>query len=142
MGEEKHAGGRPAAYETVEQLDAAIFDYFNPEEEMAVESKEGTEWLKTGRRIKRDKCTSSGLAFHLGFESRQSLYDYRDNKPEFTYSIKRSLLQIEMAYENHLTENNVAGSIFALKNMGWRDKTETELSGGLEVKQITGMVVT
>jgi hypothetical protein len=27
-----------------------------------------------------------------------------------------------------MTENNVAGSIFVLKNMGWKDKTEQDLN--------------
>lgn len=39
---------------------------------------------------------------------------------------------------------DTAAAIFWLKNRQkakWRDKTETELSGNLELKQITGMVV-
>lgn len=40
---------------------------------------------------------------------------------------------------------DTAAAIFWLKNRQrskWKDKTETELSGGLDVKQITGMNVT
>ena len=48
-------------------------------------------------------------------------------------------MKIENGYEKRLFENNPTGSIFALKNMGWKDKTETEHSG--ELKVITGMTV-
>ena len=48
---------------------------------------------------------------------------------------------MESCYEGKLSGTTPTGAIFALKNMGWRDKTETELSGGVEVKQITGMQV-
>lgn len=35
---------------------------------------------------------------------------------------------IEMYHEEGLSENNVTGRIFALKNMGWKDKTETDMN--------------
>lgn len=69
----------------------------------------------------------SGLAYFLGFADKTTLYDYRDRE-DFSHPIKRAILRIEMNYEGGLTEQSVAGRIFALKNMGWKDKTETELS--------------
>lgn len=69
--------------------------------------------------------TCCGLAFYLGFADRQSLYDYRE-KPEFTCIIKRAMLQVEQSYEERLAENGCTGAIFALKNMGWRDKHEVD----------------
>ena len=42
---------------------------------------------------------------------------------------KRAILKIESVYAKKLAGQNVAGIIFALKNMGWKDKTETEHSG-------------
>jgi hypothetical protein len=77
--------------------------------------------------------TWSGLARYLGFESRKSLDDY-GKKPEFSYSIKKALLRIEEIYEQNLFGRNPAGSIFALKNFGWRDKQEIEQSGGISIK--------
>jgi len=81
--------------------------------------------------------TWTGLAYHLGFESRQSLQDYKE-KPEFSYPIKRALLKIEETYENALFSRNPAGPIFALKNFGWRDKQEidqvTEHKGGIVIE--------
>jgi len=88
------------------------------------------------------KPTITRMALALGFESRQSFYDY-ENKEGFSYIIKTARLYVEAAYEDGLRENNCTGSIFALKNMGWKDKTETELTGkdGGPV-QITGMQIT
>jgi hypothetical protein len=69
--------------------------------------------------------TITGLCLTLGFSDKSTLYDYRD-RSEFSHPIKTALLIVENGYENALRENNAAGSIFALKNMGWKDKTEVE----------------
>jgi hypothetical protein len=95
--------GRPPTYNTAEELEAAINKYFESS----------------------FKITISGLAYHLGFESRQSFYDYEE-KPEFTYIVKRARVRVEMSYEERLQENACTGAIFALKNMGWKDKTEVD----------------
>lgn len=71
--------------------------------------------------------TITGLCYHIGFESRQSFYDY-ELKDEFAYTVKRARLFIEKEYEEQLQVGNTIGAIFALKNMGWKDKTETILS--------------
>lgn len=78
--------------------------------------------------------TWTGLARHLGFESRQSLEDYK-SKEGFSYPIKKALLRIEEIYEKALFNKNAAGPIFALKNFGWRDKQEVEQkhSGGISI---------
>lgn len=76
---------------------------------------------------KKERPMISGLAFFLGFADKTTLYDYRD-RPEFSHSIKRAILRVEMAYESRLDSQAVSGSIFALKNMGWSDKTQTELT--------------
>ena len=64
---------------------------------------------------------SIGLALFLGFCSRQSIYDYKENQ-EYSYVLKRATLAVENSYET----NGTAFDIFALKNMGWKDKTEVE----------------
>lgn len=83
--------------------------------------------------------TWTGLALHLGFESRKSLWEY-GKKPEFSNPIKRALLRIEESYERGLRDKNAAGSIFALKNFDWKDKQEidqkTEHSGGITIEVI------
>lgn len=118
-------GGRPPFFESNEQLQQAIDSYFEncPDKRMMVVG-EGS--------IEIPIYTITGLAYHLGFESRQSFYDYIE-KIEFTYTIKRARLKIESKYEQNLQFNNATGSIFALKNFGWVDKTEHEVSGGISL---------
>jgi len=79
--------------------------------------------------------TITGIAYYLGFESRQSFYDY-EKREAFSYTIKRARLFIEVEYEEQLQFGSVAGAIFALKNMGWRDKQEIEHSGKIETIQV------
>lgn len=98
--------GRPKVYETPELMAQAIDLY-----------------LATCEAEKKAP-TVTRMALALGFESRQSFYDYEE-KPEFSYIIKTARLYVEAGYEDGLRENNCTGSIFALKNMGWKDKVET-----------------
>lgn len=112
------AGGRPPIFETPEAMQKAIDEYFHP------------EWSE--QPIK--KVTISGLAYHLGFESRQSFYDYEERE-EFSYIVKRARIRVEMNYEERLAENSCTGAIFALKNMGWKDKTEVDATVRTEPPQ-------
>jgi hypothetical protein len=118
---------RPRIYNTVEELEAAVEDYFTKE---IVEVDCGSHQVKGVNK----KPSVNGLALHLGFADKSTLYEYRD-RPEFSYPIKRALTMIEMYHEERLSENNVTGAIFALKNMGWRDKSEQDLKvqGGVQV---------
>lgn len=75
-----------------------------------------------------EKATITGLTLYLGFESRSSLDDYCKRSEEFSYIIKRARLAVENSYEL----NGQTIDIFALKNMGWKDKSETEHSGGIK----------
>jgi hypothetical protein len=95
--------GRPPEYKNVEDMEVKCSEYF-------LECSENKE-----------KATITGLALYLGFESRQSLYDYKEKK-DFSYLLKRATLAVENSYET----NGTAFDIFALKNMGWKDKTEVE----------------
>lgn len=113
--------GRPRKYETAEELEAAVFDYFKQFEEV-----ENIEDL-------RKKPTVAGLALHLGFASRQSIYDYAENGA-FSYVIKKALLALEDYHEGALSGNNVTGHVFWLKNHGWADKKE--LDGSFDVTQL------
>jgi hypothetical protein len=67
----------------------------------------------------------------MGFASRQSLYDY-GNKEDYSYIIKRAKVVIEMSYEQMLLTKASTGAIFALKNMGWVDKQEREITGKID----------
>lgn len=66
-----------------------------------------------------DKATITGLALYLGFSSRGTLNEYA-KKQVFSDLIKRAMLTVENSYE----KSGTSFDIFALKNMGWVDKTE------------------
>lgn len=104
-------------FETSIELQLAIDSYFAER----IEAKESP--------------TITGLCYHLGFESRQSFYDYEEREL-FSYTIKRARLRIESRYEDRLFGNSNAGAIFALKNFGWTDKTEVKNEHSGEVGMI------
>ena len=89
----------------------------------------------------------TGLIYALGLSSRESLDEY-GRRAEFSDSVKRAKLLVEMAYENRLGLSSPTGAIFALKNFGWKDKAELEHSGSLTVnvfddatrKELLGLV--
>ncbi|GAB3994629.1 hypothetical protein GCM10028807_32650 [Spirosoma daeguense] len=147
--------GRPAKYSTVEELESRIEEYFiycegqyedqtntvNKRRKNQETGKMELVPVEVSNRVcvrapERPKITT--LALFLGFESRQSLADYV-KRESFSYPIKRALLIIESEYEDILPFAKGGGVIFALKNMGWEDKTE--VNSTIEVKQITGMEV-
>lgn len=100
-------GGRPAKFDNPEDLQKKVDEYF--------------DWAKQENNgIK----TITGLALFLGFESRQSIYDY-EKDGTFSYIIKNARLRVEEGYEERLHTGIPTGAIFALKNMGWKDKVET-----------------
>ena len=99
-------------YETPEDLQKAIDEYVsNPPTRKSVVN---------GKVIDVPSITISGLCYYLGFESRQSFYDY-EKRDGFSYTIKRARLFIENYYESNLIHAACTGSIFALKSMGWDD---------------------
>src|SRR5699024_9577794 len=97
--------GRPRLFDTPEQFDAKVDEYYHA-------CKSGDE-----------PVTWTGLALFMGFSSRQSIDEYA-KYDGFSDSVKRAKLLVEWAYEKRLLENNAAGPIFVLKNMGWSDKQE------------------
>lgn len=97
--------GAPPIYNNAEELKDKCIDYF----QYCIKEKK--------------KINITGLALFLGFQSRQSIYDY-EKKEEFSYIIKRAKLTVENAYEN----SGTTFDMFALKNMGWTDKSEMDLN--------------
>jgi hypothetical protein len=107
-----HAGGRPLIFPSPADLQSACDLYFASEE----------------------RITLAGLALALNID-RQTLYNYAE-RDEYFDIIKKAREKVEARYEAKLIyDNQPTGVIFALKNMGWKDKTETELSGGIKVEQ-------
>lgn len=112
--------GRPPIFETADQLIEKIHEYFNSGvRKRSIRIGAGP----TSKIIEMPIPTISGLCLFLGFSSRQSFYDY-EKKDGFSYTIKRARLFIETEYEEQLQVGNTTGAIFALKNLGWQDKTE------------------
>lgn len=103
--------GRPFKY-TAEELNQRIALYFETEE----------------------KWTVSGLAAFVGVD-RKTLYNYRENDELFPI-VKEAIRKVEACYEERLIYSNApTGVIFALKNMGWKDKTEQDIKveGGVNL---------
>lgn len=98
-------GGRPPIIASPEEFDRLVEEH----RELCAEQK--------------IPVTFTGMALHLGFSSRRSFYDYQ-KRDGFSHSVKRARLLVEAEYESRLHGSNVAGAIFALKNMGWSDRQE------------------
>lgn len=109
MDDEKNKGGRPRIFSSPEEMQEKIDHYFNE--------------IVTSI----NPPTVAGLSFHLGFSDRHTLTEYA-KYPEFSATVKRAKLQIEMFLEKRLLwDGPVVGPIFNLKNnFGWKDKVETE----------------
>ena len=112
--------GRPPEYNDPIKLQSEIDRYF---EEGVTVKKVIVGKPPNQQVIEVPVPTITGLAYFIGFESRQSFYDYEE-KPAFTYTIKRARLFIEREYEELLQTGNTTGAIFALKNFGWTDRQE------------------
>lgn len=129
-------GGRPPKFETAEEMQLAIDDYFASCDNhiRTIYDKEGGEDKGISDPL---PYTMTGLAIALGFESRQSLVDYK-KKDRFSDTIKKARLRVEESIEQRMLKSNgvVAGVIFNAKNnFGWKDKTEQDINANLNVKK-------
>ena len=116
----KHAGGKvgkPAINDPTDSaaIKAKIDAYFDECEES------------------EQRPTYCGLAYHLGYASRQSIWENANSDSNISLPLKRAMLRIESIYERMLGSNSCTGAIFALKNRGWTDKQEVEHSGGVSI---------
>ena len=111
---EKNKGGRPPKFNTPEELEGVIKAYFD-----------SLKYIDDNNNEQMQPSTITGLALALGFCDRQSLYDY-EKREEFSCIIKTARLMVENSYEKQLLTRGCTGSIFALKNMGWKDKQEID----------------
>lgn len=119
--------GRPLKYNTSEDIQNDIDEYFDSCVPEYLKDDNGEYVVNKGSVViaSYNKPTITGLALHLGFESRQSMYDY-EKRGEFSYTIKRARLKIENSYEQDIRNPDLTptGAIFGLKNFGWSDKSE------------------
>lgn len=94
-------GGRPPIYESEEEI-----------------AKKITEYLEWEENTSKGKYTIEGCALYLGFASRQSMQDYKDN-PKFSYVMGRFYLFMAHYHAQGLKwMGSFAGSQFWLKNFG------------------------
>lgn len=99
--------GRPRHYSTPEEFEEKVFEY----QDYCRENKEPVTW--------------TGLALYMGFSSRQSIDEYA-KYDGFSDSVKKAKTFVEWHYEMRLCGDKPTGAIFALKNMGWKDKAPEE----------------
>ena len=115
--------GRPAKYETVEDMQKLIVEYFN---ECEAEGKKPTV---TGLGYVLDMSRQDLINYEKCFEC-DRLKQYPDSvRRGFVYTIKSAKRFIESCLEDKLINGNTTpiGLIFALKNnYGWVDKQEIE----------------
>jgi hypothetical protein len=98
--------GRPLKIETPEQMAKIINNYFENTAE--------------------NKITITGLCLALGLD-KSTFYDY-EKREGYKEIVNRARLIVENSYEISLRENGRTGDIFALKNFGWVDKQEQEIT--------------
>lgn len=98
--------GRPLKWTTPAQLQADIDKYLD--------------------ETPKDEWTITGLALALD-TYRQTLLNYEE-KDEFVDTVKKAKQRIENSYEIDLKKHGRSGTIFALKNFDWKDKTETDIT--------------
>jgi hypothetical protein len=111
------AAGRPLKFDSVEQFESMIQNYFD----ICKEEKRPP--------------TITGLALHLG-TTRETLREYKE-RPEFVDSIKYALSYCESWLEENalMNKSNPTFTSFVLKNnYGWVDKKEIDSNAKVELK--------
>jgi hypothetical protein len=109
---------RPPIFETADQFTEVAEKYFSEQE------------------AKDKPFTVNGLALALGM-TRETLLRYAE-KDGFSDAVKAVRARLEDHWESRLAGPNAAGTIFWLKNQGWSDRTEQQISGpnGGPVEQV------
>ncbi len=119
--------GKPRTIKSVEQMEELIDEYF----------LDICGYSVVGDALKFKPPTVTGLALHLGFNSRQTLLNYEGYGPEY----KRVLRQAKLYIENVLEESSLTGELnhksceFNLKNnYNWKEKTELDIGNAPDRK--------
>ena len=113
--------GRPRVFTTPEEMGLAVDRYLN---------------MCTAHNI---PPTYTGMVLSLGLNSKTQFRGFRKYEG-YEDEVDRAELLIEHEYEKRLnTSSSATAPIFALKQFGWRDKTEHELTGanGGPVQSVT-----
>lgn len=121
--------GRPLKFQTVEELQQKIDEYFQTREPFIAKTRikimkaDGSHyWKEDEELIPARAKTMQGLANALDID-RHTLINYKE-KPEFFASIARAKAQCAEYAEEQLFSRNANGASFALKNnYGWKDES-------------------
>lgn len=126
-GTAKRPVGRPAMFQTPEEMQVQIDAYFASCMPTFLRIDGNVVPDKNGNPIvEYNPPTITGLALNLGFEDRQSLYDY-STKKEFSCTVKKAIARMENYAERELFNNpKPTGAIFWLKNHGWKAEEDTK----------------
>lgn len=121
---------RPLKYETVQDLQAAIDEYFLACEGEMLKDDDGKPVLnKWGEPVMlgRKPPTVTGLALSLGFAGRQALLNYQ-GRAAFKDTILRAKSRCEEYAETRLFDKDGSnGAKFSLScNFGWSDNSNTQ----------------
>ena len=132
---DKRPVGRPRLFNTPEEMQTKIDDYFNECEARQVQIQiEGADGKIQCMSVNKPMPYAiAELAYHLGFCDRSQFNGYGADHPEFSPTIKRARTKIEGQRERFLAEPpkgcQPVAMIFALKNChGWRDEQQQQLS--------------
>lgn len=125
--------GRPPMYNTAEEMQVIIDEYFEKckgrvltdDEDVIIRDKYGIPIFIDVR-----PPTITGLALALGFTSRQALLNYQA-KEEFVDTIMRAKARVECYAEERLFDKDGAnGAKFSLANnfSGWKEKQDINMA--------------
>jgi hypothetical protein len=121
--QQKRSAGRPPIFSTPEEMQKAV-DYYFDTTQSPVVTKTGVEYVP-------GPYTMTGLALALGFNSRQTLYEYEEN-PVFSDTVLRARARVVAYAEGRLYDRDGAqGAKFALSNYkdGWVERSEQVVTG-------------
>ncbi len=131
---EVNKGGRPPKFSSVKKMQEKIDEYFAKcEGEVLKNGKNEPLLNKHGQAVivGRKPPTMTGLALHLGFQSRQSLLNYESKDERFLDTITRACARVEQYTEEALFDKNTAaGAKFSLANnfKGWKERQDLEVT--------------
>ncbi len=108
-------------FSSADELDKLVDAFFKQLEG----KKRASQKTAAPKTVEPKPATLTGLALHLGFNSREQFERY-ENKGKFASNLKKARLRIEAIYEKKLHQSTFGGAVFALKNLGWLDKYETK----------------
>lgn len=122
----------------------AYFKYIEGDYRLEVKStKKATEQAELAEHKVYDRepepATLAGLALYLGFNSKHE-FDTYERTGKFANLVKQARLRVEAAYEKKLYQQS-SGIIFALKSMGWNEKSDNDTTPVDVIKTIKVKII-